>query len=92
MLYEVITVGVLTRTDLIHLLIEEPARIPDTLLPDRKRERSVKAVMHERLPKEVLELLTKAGEIAQEIDTEVYVVGGFVRDLLLARPNRNNFV
>ncbi len=80
-------VGVLTRTDLIHLLIEEPARIPDTLLPDRKRERSVKAVMHERLPKEVLELLTKAGEIAQEIDTEVYVVGGFVRDLLLARPN-----
>ncbi len=79
--------GVLTRTDLIHILIEEPARIPENLLPDRKRERSVKAILHERLPKEVLELLAKAGEIAQEIGTEVYVVGGFVRDLLLSRPN-----
>ncbi|EPR42293.1 putative signal transduction protein with CBS domain containing protein [Desulfovibrio sp. X2] len=80
-------VGVLTRTDLIHILIEEPARIPESLQPDRKRERSVKTLLNERLPKEVLEILHRAGEIAEEMGFDVYVVGGFVRDLLLTRPN-----
>jgi putative nucleotidyltransferase with HDIG domain len=31
-------------------------------------------------------LLQKIAQIAQEIDTEAYLVGGFVRDLLLQRP------
>lgn len=79
-------VGVITRTDLIHILVEEPARIPESL-PGRKRERSVVSILNERIPKDVLEVLRRAGEIAEELSVEAYVVGGFVRDLLLARPN-----
>ena len=80
-------VGVITRTDLMHLLIEEPARIPDSLMPDRNRERNISSMVNNRLPKEMLNLLRSAGELGDELGCEVYAVGGFVRDILLGRPN-----
>lgn len=43
-------VGVITRTDLINTLVSEPARIPETLIPDRKRERNISHLLKERLP------------------------------------------
>ena len=79
--------GVFTRTDMIRILIDEPARIPERLLPDRKRERQVFPLMRERLPKRHIDLLRKAGNLADEHGYELYVVGGFVRDLLLGRSN-----
>jgi len=82
-------VGVITRTDLINTLIEEPARIPETLQPEKGRERYVRSLMRERLPGHIMELLETAGVIGQELQTPVYVVGGFVRDLLLRRPNQD---
>ena len=80
-------VGVITRTDLMHLLIEEPARIPDSLMPDRNRERNISSMVNNRLPREMLTLLKSAGELGDELGCEVYAVGGFVRDILLGRPN-----
>jgi tRNA nucleotidyltransferase (CCA-adding enzyme) len=80
-------VGVITRTDLMHLLIEEPARIPDSLMPDRNRERNISSMVNNRLPKEMLGLLKEAGELGDELGWEVYAVGGFVRDIILGRPN-----
>ena len=80
-------VGVITRTDLMHLLIEEPARIPDSLMPDRNRERNISSMVSNRLPKDMLGLLKSAGELGDELGWEVYAVGGFVRDILLGRPN-----
>lgn len=80
-------VGVITRTDLINILVEEPARIPEHLLPDRKRERNIARLLSDRLPPRILTLLKTAGELAQEHGFEAYVVGGFVRDLLLGRQN-----
>jgi tRNA nucleotidyltransferase (CCA-adding enzyme) len=80
-------VGVITRTDLINILVEEPARIPEHLLPDRKRERSIARLLSDRLPPRIVNLLKTAGELAQEHDFEAYVVGGFVRDILLGRQN-----
>lgn len=80
-------IGVVTRTDLINALIEEPARIPETLLPEKNRERSVRSMLHERLPKDVFLLLRRAGELAEEMGYALYAVGGFVRDILLRRPN-----
>ncbi|MHC1710777.1 MAG: CBS domain-containing protein [Solidesulfovibrio sp.] len=79
--------GVVTRTDLVNTLINEPARIPESLLPERKKERNIGGILRERLPKELLGLLTKAGELGRELGFAVYVVGGFVRDLLLKSPN-----
>ncbi len=80
-------VGVITRTDLINILIEEPARIPDSLLADRHKERSVRSMMRERLPKDMMQLLRTAGDLAHEMGYSVYAVGGFVRDILLRRNN-----
>lgn len=80
-------VGVVTRTDLVNTLVQEPARIPESLLPERKRERNIAALLRERLPKDLLSLLTTIGELGRDKGVAVYVVGGFVRDLLLHQPN-----
>ncbi|BDQ32685.1 CBS domain-containing protein [Pseudodesulfovibrio portus] len=80
-------IGVITRTDLMNMLIEEPARIPDSLLPDRRTERNIAAQVKNRLPQAMLDLLKAAGDLGQELGWEVYAVGGFVRDILLGRPN-----
>ncbi|MFW6388715.1 MAG: CBS domain-containing protein [Desulfohalobiaceae bacterium] len=80
-------IGVITRTDLINCLVEEPARIPEALLPERRQSKDVQHLMRNRLPDPVLELLHKAGALAQEKGYKVYAVGGFVRDILLQRPN-----
>ncbi|WP_319466857.1 CBS domain-containing protein [uncultured Pseudodesulfovibrio sp.] len=80
-------VGVITRTDLMNMLIDEPARIPDSLLPDRRRERNIGSMVNNRLPQAMLDLLKAAGDLGNELGWEVYAVGGFVRDILLGRPN-----
>lgn len=80
-------IGVITRTDLMNLLIEEPARIPDSLLPDSRRERNIASMVNNRLPHKMLDLLKVAGDLGKELGWEVYSVGGFVRDILLGRPN-----
>ncbi|MBI9078228.1 MAG: CBS domain-containing protein [Pseudodesulfovibrio sp.] len=80
-------VGVITRTDLMNMLIDEPARIPESLLPDRRRERNIASMVNNRLPQKMLDLLQVAGELGKKLGWEIYAVGGFVRDILLSRPN-----
>ncbi|KAB1443820.1 CBS domain-containing protein [Pseudodesulfovibrio senegalensis] len=80
-------VGVITRTDLVHLLVEEPARMPETLLSDQRRERNISSHVRNRLPEDAVGLLREAGNLAQELGWDAYAVGGFVRDILLGRPN-----
>ncbi len=79
--------GVITRTDLIHTLVSEPARIPETLIPERHRERQINHLLRERLPRNLYDLLTQVGELARDKGVNVYCVGGFVRDILLHLPN-----
>ncbi|WP_243311610.1 CBS domain-containing protein [Fundidesulfovibrio agrisoli] len=79
--------GVITRTDLINVLVREPARIPESVGPERKSERNMAGVLRERLPGRLFALVKRAGALAQEMGYEAYVVGGFVRDLILGRPN-----
>ena len=79
--------GVVTRTDLVNILVQEPARIPESLLPERRKERNIKGLLRERIPHPLYDLLRKAGELGRELGYEVYVVGGFVRDILLKSPN-----
>ncbi len=70
-------VGIVTRTDLIRLW--EGAR------PSRAEEMAVR--LDQWLPPELSTLLHEAGETAHELGYSLYVVGGFVRDLLLNQPN-----
>lgn len=79
-------VGVLTRTDLINVLVEEPARIPESLLPERRQKRSISGQLRDRLPKEILDILTLAGRLAEKEGFAAFAVGGFVRDILLREP------
>ncbi len=80
-------IGVITRTDLINWMVEEPARIPETFPPEKKWEKNIKPLMKSRLPKNIFHLLEKAGQMGNEMGYKVYAVGGFVRDILLGHPN-----
>lgn len=80
-------IGVVTRTDLINTIIKEPARIPESLLPEKKRERNVKKIIKDRLPGDIYALLEKCGRLSRDMGYQLYIVGGFVRDILLDRDN-----
>ncbi len=79
-------IGVVSRTDLVQIFTEKPEDVPISLRQSRK-ERSLVKIMRDRLPRDEFELLKKIGELGQELGMASYVVGGFVRDLLLERVN-----
>jgi tRNA nucleotidyltransferase (CCA-adding enzyme) len=68
-------------------MVQEPARIPESLLSDKRQEKNIRQILLERLPKDIISLLKLAGQAGQELGVEVYAVGGFVRDMLLGIPN-----
>ncbi|MDD6180578.1 MAG: DHHA1 domain-containing protein [Desulfovibrionaceae bacterium] len=77
--------GVVTRTDLINIFAEGAAApTPEAAL---RKERSLAKLMQTRLPAATRRLLTRAGALGDRLDMPVYAVGGFVRDLLMERPN-----
>ncbi|MCG8471302.1 MAG: CBS domain-containing protein [Desulfobacterales bacterium] len=85
-------VGVVTRTDLLNLLVfNKEITSPDAKLAKLSsttgRERPIKHLMRERLAPRLTELLQEVGSLASRMGFGVYVVGGFVRDLLLRRKN-----
>lgn len=89
---EDILIGVITRTDLLNLLVHDPARQPRSLLrqdelPSAERSRNITRLMIDTLGKEIILLLREIGEIAQEVEMRAYAVGGFARDLLLQTRN-----
>ena len=80
-------VGVVSRTDLINIFAQEPGRMnPADRAP---KSRNMGRTMRDRLPKNILDILEKAGALGRSRKTPVYVVGGFVRDLLLKTPNHD---
>lgn len=81
-----IVVGVVTRTDMITIFAEEQGRLA-VPVKEGSKERNVSKLMRDRLPKDTLQLLEIAGTLATKLALPVYAVGGFVRDLLLDRPN-----
>jgi tRNA nucleotidyltransferase (CCA-adding enzyme) len=82
--------GVITRTDLLNILVrqskKDPGNFPDPLKePAHARTRNVVKFLKERLSKRLLNMLKRIGEVADEFGYGAYVVGGFVRDLFLYR-------
>ncbi len=70
--------GIVTRTDLIKLW-SKPRR------PSRADELSRR--MRQALPAELFEMILRASALAREMGYSLFVVGGFVRDLLLGQPH-----
>ncbi len=82
-------VGIVSRTDILRILHGEDTPEDHELLysfSDGGAE-NLHQLMQERLPEDIFAVLQQAGEIAQELDSTVYCVGGYVRDLLLNVPN-----
>lgn len=71
-------VGIVTRTDLIKLWAQPRHQPPVGDLATEVRQ---------ALPEPVLDLVLKASELAKEKGYSLYLVGGFVRDLLLGKPH-----
>jgi len=83
--------GVITRTDLLNMLVGDPGHLPKSLMhesqPFQEKTRNLKALIAESLDKEFITLLKTIGEVGDTLGFRVFTVGGFVRDLLL--QNRN---
>lgn len=82
-------VGVITRTDLIQILLgdepfQDPAQKDGSGLYVSK---NMTPMLKEQLPGSVLERLCYIGQVADEMGYNAYLVGGVVRDLILRRPN-----
>lgn len=81
-------VGVLTRTDIMRLLMDESIRISEaTPSSGPQKDRNIKALMREKLPDIYYNLLQTVGELGDRLDVAVYAVGGFVRDILMDNVN-----
>lgn len=84
--------GVITRTDLLNMLINDPAHMPRNLLTGKnrlssERSRNLNSLMSEQISKEVIVMLRTIGEVAEKNNYKAYAVGGFVRDLMLRVKN-----
>lgn len=71
-------IGIVTRTDLLKTLSPRPARHARRHLTDR---------LQKSLPPPALALIRSVAQAAAELHLPAYIVGGFVRDLLLGRPS-----
>ncbi len=84
--------GAVTRADLLRHAYEDLLTRP-TFSASEDRElagpivRNVGSLLANQLPARVQSLLRLAGTVGDEAGTRVYVVGGFVRDLLLRSEN-----
>jgi len=81
-------IGVVTRTDLIHILTDKEYGENEVkpLFKDA-RYKNICYLIKEQISTELYALLKDAGETADKLNFNIYVVGGFVRDLILKKTN-----
>ncbi len=89
-------VGIFSRTDLLralHQASHTPQNIqemPSSYIKDpapHPRTRHLSGMIKNKLPPPMNELLQQIEELANRLNVRAYLVGGFVRDLLLDIPN-----
>ncbi|MEK6576314.1 MAG: CBS domain-containing protein [Nitrospirota bacterium] len=84
-------IGGITRTDLLRTLhddiIMKPSLIDEEGDYHYTYSRNLRSVLSEKLPVHIDEMLRGLGSVADEMDVSAYVVGGFVRDLLMGQTN-----
>ena len=80
-------VGIVTRKDVLRA--EHGDAYLDRRVPQASAESSQRFLssVEDLLPEEARSALHELGAAADECDVQAYVVGGFVRDMLLGRPN-----
>ncbi|HNT44479.1 MAG TPA: CBS domain-containing protein, partial [Syntrophorhabdaceae bacterium] len=82
--------GAITRTDLLRVLEDEIAKTVLEKLEFHEKyvqRKNVRKLMEERLDEATMGKLVDMGNLADEMGFHAYLVGGFVRDLLLRIEN-----
>ena len=85
LLRELPIIGVVTRTDLVTLFLDEQNTASPKKKAHRLAKRNVQKLLMLRALKECVKLLQLVGELAEKMGVSVYAVGGFVRDLIMDR-------
>lgn len=85
-------VGIVSRGDLLRILHRDltpyaAGSYAPLLERGQGAAKRIKSLMVERLPKDIMSLLNTVAEVADRMGVPAYVVGGFVRDLLLRIGN-----
>ncbi|MEE4353731.1 MAG: CBS domain-containing protein [Desulfatiglans sp.] len=83
--------GVITRTDLLNILMGDPL-IPEFLYNSKNtragiRKKNVAIMLKERLHRDVIQIIKNVGNVADMLGYNAYLVGGLVRDIFLKRDN-----
>ena len=82
--------GAITRTDLLRVLEDEIAKTVLEKLEFHEKyvkRKNLRKLMEERLHENAMDKLESMGALADEMGFHAYLVGGFVRDLLLRDEN-----
>jgi tRNA nucleotidyltransferase (CCA-adding enzyme) len=84
--------GVITRTDLLNMLVNDPSHLPQDLMhesdrPSREKTKNILQLIQTTIDRNLIILLRTIGEVAEKAGFKAYTVGGFVRDLLLTQKN-----
>lgn len=72
-------VGIVTRTDLIKILVGKKMAIQNLKRIEEK--------MEETVPQSIIQLIRSIAAVGDPLGFPIYIVGGFVRDLLLDQPS-----
>ena len=84
-------VGAITRTDLLRTIYEEFLKRRRLDKSDARESpsigRNIAVLLKEKFPAEIYAILKLAGEIADQLGINAYLVGGSVRDLLMGEGN-----
>ncbi|MDP2278444.1 MAG: CBS domain-containing protein, partial [Nitrospirota bacterium] len=84
-------VGAITRTDLLRTIYEEFLKRRRIDKSDTRETpsigRNIAVLLKEKFPAEIYSILKLAGEIADQLGINAYLVGGSVRDLLRGEEN-----
>ena len=70
-------IGVITRTDLLNILVSDPVRVPEFVIDStqeesRVRKKKVTNLLKERLPGQIISLLTTVGAVADSLGFNAY--------------------
>ncbi|AEH50411.1 CBS domain-containing protein [Pseudothermotoga thermarum] len=85
-----VLVGIITRTDVMRMSFSDAVKAKPKR-PITQQSEKIFHNVHDKmiscLPREIYNLLKTFGQFGDEVGLNVYVVGGFVRDLLMDNPS-----
>lgn len=83
--------GVITRTDLLNYLVQHNKSVKHNStelgISRNAKVRQIGNIIHQRLDSRIRQIIDRIGQTGKQLGLNVYIVGGFVRDLLLGRAN-----